>query len=142
MIGPWIFGGGAIAIAVLGAALTVQTLRVDNANLRADRNKAEAVKWMQDFEEAKEVFAENEQFYKSMQAEAGRLSVVAADEAARADALQRNYETLKRNTAHAEDGPIAPVLRGVLDGLRVLEAGTPGTGGAGEAGDGEAGPAR
>jgi hypothetical protein len=117
----WPAVGAAVLVLVLSGAVYVEHERLSAANARLSATETARDQWKANFTAANETAQANAatlQLYQDMTTAAEAK----ADAARQAQAaLQSDYDALKRRIHDApatDDGPVAPVLRAALGGLR------------------------
>lgn len=121
-------GGGLKLAAGLGAVLLLVLALWHYRGLRIDLEQARAANQRLESNLAQAMAAAdaNAEAVRMIRAQSAATAASIARDRDAALARAARYETIRRETAHEADGPVAPVLRATLDGLRGGPAAAPG----------------
>jgi hypothetical protein len=104
----------------LGAALFLQTARLD-ASVKAEKAAIQTAKqWEANFKTAQEVNADNLKALDEIKAENARIAEINAAQIAKYNRLGKAYESLKIKAA-SDQSPLSESWRGLFDGLRSVD---------------------
>ena len=100
-----LLGIGLVAFVLLGAAVAIQTARVDSLTVQRDA--------------AVRLADENAKAALALEEHARRTEKALMEEREAYARRLRSLESARNEVNRAEDGPVAPALRRALDGVRV-----------------------
>lgn len=106
----------------LGAALFVQTARLDAAEKQATASEQSAAQWKNYAQNMELTAQENAATVAKLQAENQRIAGIVAENTAKYNRLGKAYEQLKRQTA--DTSPVTDDFCAILDQLRAIQGGT------------------